>query len=192
MKPVVLSPAGAAFALALLAAAPSLAQQVVRVAPFDSIELEGGGHVIVKHGDVQQVRLIKGSTAFTRFVVDEPRKLRIQACNSDCPPHYNLEVEITTRGVDALGVSGGGAIDSTGGFPAPRKLSLAVQGGGTIDARAMDADRATAAVDGGGDIRVRADGKLTAAIDGGGNIQYWGNARVTQAIDGGGKVERGD
>ncbi|MGH6876399.1 MAG: GIN domain-containing protein [Rhizomicrobium sp.] len=182
----------AVFAVALLAVAPALAQQVVRVAPFDSVELEGGGHVIVKHGGVQQVRLISGSTAFTRFSVDDSRKLRIDACNNDCPHRYNLEVEITTPRIDALAVSGGGAIDSTGGFPPPRTLALAVSGGGTIDTRAMDADSATAAVDGGGTIRVRADGKLTAAVHGGGKIHYWGNPQVTQAIDGGGAVDRGD
>ncbi|HEX4080026.1 MAG TPA: DUF2807 domain-containing protein [Rhizomicrobium sp.] len=182
----------AVLAIGLPLAAPALAQQIVRVAPFDSIELEGGGHVTVKHGNVQRVQLVRGSTAFTRFTVEDGRKLRIEACNNDCPHHYDLDIEITTRNIDALAVSGGGAIDGTGGFPSPRKLALAVHGGGTIDARAIDADKAVAAVDGGGIIRVRADGKLTAAINGGGKIRYWGNPQVTQTIDGGGKVERGD
>jgi hypothetical protein len=168
------------------------AQELVHVAPFDSIELEGGGHVMVKRGDVQQVRLIEGSTAVTRFVVEESRKLCIEACNNNCPHHYNLEVEITTPRIDALAVSGGGAIDSEGKFPPPRDLALAVEGGGAIDTRAVDADKATAAVNGGGVIKLRANDKLTAAVDGGGEIRYWGYPRVTQAIDGGGEVERGD
>jgi Putative auto-transporter adhesin, head GIN domain len=175
----------------LLAAAPASAEELVRVAPFDSVELEGGGHVIVRHGDVQAVRLLRGSTALTRFVVDGSGKLRIEACNNDCPHHYDLEVEITTPHIGGLAISGGGAIDSAGNFSS-RRLALAVDGGGTIDTRTMDVDRAEAAVEGGGVIRLRANGELTAAVNGGGDIRYWGNPRVTQAIDGGGEIKRGD
>ncbi len=159
---------------------------------FDSVELEGGGHAVIRYGDVQQVRLIRGSTAYTHFTVEDGRKLRIDACNSDCPRNYDLEVEITTPHIEALAVDGGGAIDSEGGFQPPHRLGLAIEGGGKIDARAMNAESATAAIDGGGVIRVRAERELRAAINGGGNIRYWGNPRVTQAIDGGGEVERGE
>lgn len=176
---------------ALLAAAPVLAQ-TVRVAPFDKIELEGGGHVVVRYGAVQQVRIVSGSPAVTRFVTDESRKLRIEACNQDCPRHYNLQIVITTPRIDGLGVSGGGAIEGIGRFPPPRRLSLGVEGGGTVDARALNAQNVSAGVDGGGVIRLRATGRLTAAINGGGHISYRGNPEVTQAINGGGSVERGD
>ena len=192
MKTLSSLPICATLVSALLGVTPARAEQFVHVAPFDRIELEGGGHVVIKRGNVQQVRLVEGSLTFTRFTVDEPRKLRIEACRHDCPRHYSLEVEITTPDIDALAVSGGGAIDSEGKFPPPRDLALAVDGGGTIDARAVDADKATAAVNGGGVIKLKANGKLTAAVDGGGSIRYWGNPRVIQAIDGGGEVERGE
>jgi hypothetical protein len=177
---------------AILVSASAWAQSVVSVPHFDSVELEGGGHVVVRYGDVQQVRLISGSTAYTRFMVEDGRKLRIEACNDECPHHYDLQVEVTTPHIDALAVDGGGAIDSEGGFPAPHSLDLAIEGGGKIDARAINAERATAAIDGGGEISVRVESELTAAIDGGGNIRYRGNPRVTRAIDGGGEVRRGD
>jgi hypothetical protein len=179
-------------AIGLSLAVPACAQQIVSVAPFNSIELEGGGHVTVKHGDAQLVRLVQGSTSFTHFTVENGGKLRIDACNNDCPHHYDLDIEITTPRIDALAVSGGGSIEGATGFPPLPKLAVAVDGGGTIDTRALAIDKATAAVDGGGVIRVRADGKLTAAIDGGGKIRYWGNPQVTQAVDGGGNVERGE
>ena len=179
-------------ALALAGATPALAQQVVPVSPFDSIELEGGGNVVVKSGDVQSVKLVQGSLAYTHFTVDGQRKLRIDACNSNCPHHYDLRVEITTPRIDALAISGGGAIQSEGNLAPADHLALAIDGGGTIDARSVDADRAEAAIDGGGLIRLRAHGTLTAAIDGGGEIRYWGNPHVTQAIDGGGEIQRGD
>ncbi|HEX3430975.1 MAG TPA: DUF2807 domain-containing protein [Rhizomicrobium sp.] len=192
MKAVCSLPFSAALVSAFLAVAPASAQQLVRVSPFDSLELEGGGHVIVKSGDVQTVRLIQGSLAYTRFVQDEPGKLRIEACKNDCPNHYDLEVEITTPHIEGLGVSGGGAIDSKGDFPRLRHLALGIEGGGTIDARTIGATKVEAAVNGGGVIKVRADDALTAAVNGGGEIRYWGNPRITQAIEGGGQIERGE
>jgi hypothetical protein len=171
---------------------PALAQEMISVPHFDSVGLEGGGHVVVRYGDVQKVRLIQGSTQFTRFTVDDGHNLRIEACRGDCPRHYDLQVEIVTPQIKGLAVDGGGAIESEGNFPASHGLDLAIEGGGDIDARAMDAQRAEAAINGGGLIRVRAEGELTAAINGGGNIRYWGNPRVTQAIDGGGEVQRGE
>ena len=133
-----------------LVAATATAQTIVPTPPFNAIELEGGGHVTLMHGSVQQVRLLKGSTQFTRFIVErsQPHKLRIEACNNDCPHNYDLEVEITTPGIDTLAVSGGGRIESGGDFPARHQLTLAVDGGGTIDVRAMRSEGATAAVDG--------------------------------------------
>jgi hypothetical protein len=188
----ILSPPCAALASVLFGAVPASAQQFVPVGPFDSIELEGGGHVIVKPGNVQTVRLVQGSLAYTHFTINGERKLRIEACNHDCPHHYDLEVEITTPRIQGLAISGGGAIDSTATRWPERHLALAIDGGGKIDARAIDADRAEAAVNGGGVIRLNAHGNLTAAIDGGGEIRYWGNPHVTQAIDGGGEIRRGD
>ncbi|HEY2445619.1 MAG TPA: DUF2807 domain-containing protein [Rhizomicrobium sp.] len=178
---------------ALVAAAlPASAQTVIPVPYFKSLELEGGGHVTLRYGKVQSVRLVKGSTQFTPFVMSESRKLRILACNEDCPRHYDLEVEVTTPDIDALAVSGGGHIEGDGNFPGQRQLALAVDGGGTIDARAMPSQEAIAAVEGGGKIFVDAERKLTAAINGGGKIRYRGEPNLTQAIDGGGSVERGD
>lgn len=182
----------AAFLCTVLLSAPSWAQTIVPTPHFDAIELEGGGHVVIRYGDAQQVRLIQGSTEYTRFTVEDGGKLRIDTCRSDCPHHYDLDVEITTPRIDALAVDGGGAIDSEGEFPAPQRLALAIEGGGKIDTRAMNAEHATAAIDGGGVIRVRAEKELTAAINGGGNVRYWGDPRVTRVIDGGGEVQRGD
>ena len=47
-----------------LAALPSaaLAGQVIKVPPFKSIELHGGGQAVLRHGDRQRVVLIKGDS----------------------------------------------------------------------------------------------------------------------------------
>jgi len=176
----------------ILAGSTAFAQTLIHVPPFNSIELEGGGHVVVKYGQEQQVRLLSGSTAFTRIEVEEGNKLRIEACNDQCPHRYNLDVEITTPRIDALAISGGGRIEAADGFPPPNKLTLAVDGGGTIDSRSLRVARATAAIEGGGVIKLSAAEKLTAAINGGGKIQYWGEPKLTEAVEGGGDVERGE
>jgi len=175
----------------LIALAPAHAQTVVRVAPFRSVALEGGGHVVLRNGNVQQVRLLKGDPALTRFRVRDDGQLRIEACNDNCPSRYDLEIEITTPAIDALAISGGGAIDVSGGLPCRPGFALAVDGGGTIDSRAMRCAQATVAVNGGGVVRVSAAHRLTAAVHGGGTIKYWGNPELTQAIDGGGEVKQG-
>ncbi|HEY5048554.1 MAG TPA: DUF2807 domain-containing protein [Rhizomicrobium sp.] len=189
-------------ALRLLLAAPAAvgaafaasAATIVPAAPFDSIELEGGGHVTLIRGSVQQVRILKGSTAYTRIHADDsdPRKLIIESCNADCPHPYDLDVEIVTPQIRAVAVAGGGAIESSGTFPAQHSIAVAVHGGGRVDVRSIDSADAIASIDGGGTISVKAAEGLTAAINGGGKIRYWGNPHITEAVNGGGSVSRGN
>src|SRR5690349_25124506 len=96
------------FAL-LLAAVPAAAQGPVAVPAFDSIDLRGGGSVILRHGAVQQVRLIRGSAEVSGFTVDDDGRLKIEVCVDRCRD-YELEVEIVTPDIDALAVRGGGSI----------------------------------------------------------------------------------
>jgi hypothetical protein len=50
---------------------------------------------------------------------------------------------------------------------------------------------ASAAVNDGGKILLRAQSRLAAAINDGGEILYWGDPRVSSAINDGGSVEKG-
>ena len=179
----------AAFTSALAATIAS-AQTTVPLAQFNSIELRGGGHVVLRHGAQQKVTIVQGSTKYTKFEMEDAGKLVIDACNSDCPMQYDLEIEIVTPDVHAVAISGGGRIESAPGFPAQGAITAAVNGGGHIDLRNVAAENGTAAVDGGGHIEIKASLHLTAAVNGGGNIRYVGNPQVTTAIDGGGSVQR--
>jgi len=177
-------------AAATLAGGAALAQTAIRLAPFRSVELRGGGHVVIRHGDAQRVTLLKGSTEFTRTRIKND-KLVIDACNRDCPADYDLEIEIVTPDIDAVAIEGGGKIESAGDFPNQHDIAAAVKGGGSIDMRSIDASSATAAVNGGGKILVKAEHALTAAVNGGGRIDYWGDPNVTSAVNGGGSVSKG-
>ncbi|HTW36887.1 MAG TPA: DUF2807 domain-containing protein [Rhizomicrobium sp.] len=162
----------------------------VPVGHFDSVELRGGGHVILRYGATERVTLISGSTQFTHFHIEDCGRLVINACTYDCPSHYDLEIQILAPHVNAVAIRGGGHIESVPGFPAQGAITAAIQGGGDIDLRTIDAANGTAAVDGGGKIRIHASRHLTAAVNGGGSIAYWGAAEVTSAINGGGSIHR--
>jgi hypothetical protein len=190
MKPFLLA---CASTLVIQAALPSAASPAnnVSVGPFRSIELRGGGHVILRHGSEQRVTLVQGSAEYTRFHIEHDGQLVIDACDEICPHRYDLEVEIVTPRIDGVAIEGGGKIESGSGFGRQASIGVAIEGGGHIDVRSIDAEHADAAVNGGGNISVRADRSLQAAVDGGGNISYWGNPSVTSAVSGGGSVSQG-
>jgi hypothetical protein len=181
-------------AAALLAvAAPAAAQEVVPLGRFDSIQLNGGGSVRLRHGPVQRVTLIRGSTRYSHVRVEgRERELVIDACNGRCPRRYDLEIEIVTPDVAAVAVNGGGEIVVASGFPRQESVAAAVNGGGAIDLRALPVREAAASVHGGGSLKVRPAASLAASVMGGGEIRYWGNPEVASSINGGGLVRRGD
>jgi hypothetical protein len=178
------------FAIAFAASAPALAIESVAVPAFRSVELRGGGQVTLRPGSVQRVTIVDGSSQYTRIRVRRDGKLQIDACNGRCPRNYSLKVEIQSPRAPDVGISGGGAVRASSGFPSQSQIAAAVDGGGVIDLRAVDVANVTAAVNGGGKIDVRPRRSLTAAVNGGGEIRYWGNPQVTMAVHGGGLVKQ--
>jgi Putative auto-transporter adhesin, head GIN domain len=179
------------FTAAIAASAPAVAVEPVPVPAFRAVELHGGGIVTIIPGQAQRVTLLEGSTQFTRVRVDRQGKLEIDACNMRCPRDYHLRVQIETPRIMGLGVNGGGLMTTANGFPRQREIGVAVNGGGKIDARSIDAVTVGAAVNGGGQVLVRSNGTLGAAVHGGGEIVYWGNPTVATSIAGGGAVRKG-
>jgi len=164
----------------------------VPVGHFNAVELRGGGHVVLRYGTAERVTLVSGSTQFTHFHVEDGHTLVIDACTYDCPSHYDLQIQILTPRIDAVAIEGGGHIESLPGFPAQGAITAAIQGGGHIDLSTIAAAKGSAAVNGGGRIRIHADRHLTAAVNGGGSIGYSGNPEVTTAVNGGGSIHRED
>jgi hypothetical protein len=176
------------FAAAFAASAPALAVETVPVPRFNSVELRGGGEVTVRPGPVQRVTLVEGSSRFTNVYMTRGGKLRIDACNNRCPDPYRLRVEIQSPNVPDVAISGGGSIKAVQGFASQSHLAAAVNGGGAIDLRAVDALNVSAAVNGGGRVAVRPGRTLSAAVNGGGEVRYAGNPQVSMAVHGGGVV----
>lgn len=180
------------FAAALATSAPVIATEVLPLSGFRSVELNGGGVVMIVPGPAQRVTIVQGSSQFTRMRVDSDGKLRIDACNQNCPRHYQLRIQIQSPHVPPVGIHGGGSITASTGFSPQRELAAGVSGGGKIDLRAVLADTVAAGVNGGGLIMVRPRVSLAAAVNGGGEVLYSGNPAVTMAVKGGGAVRRGD
>jgi D-alanyl-D-alanine carboxypeptidase len=165
--------------------------QTIQLPLFNSIHVPGNGHVILRPATTQRVRFVKGSLDYTGVTVTDRGLLVIDKCHRKCPPNYQLEIEIGLPGVTKLSVADGGWIRSEGRFSRQQDIAIEVSNGGTIDIRSMPADRVTASIDQGGQIRTVAGISLSATVSHGGVITYWGNARVTRSIDDGGSVERG-
>jgi hypothetical protein len=178
------------FAWALLASVPALASEYVAVPHFDSVELRGGGEVSLVPSPVQRVTILSGSSQFTHIYMRRDGQLRIDACNERCPQHYNLQIRIESPRAPDVAIDGGGTIIASSGFAPQGHLSAAVNGGGSIDARSIQATEVSAAVRGGGKIAVRPRASLSAAVMGGGEIRYGGNPSVSMAVSGGGDVRR--
>ena len=178
------------FAWALVASVPALASEYVAVPHFDSVELRGGGEVSLVPGPAQRVTILNGSSQFTHIYMRRDGQLRIDACNERCPHNYNLQIRIESPRAPDVAIDGGGAIVASSGFAPQHHLSAAVNGGGSIDARMIEAADVSAAINGGGKIAVRPRATLSAAVMGGGEIRYGGNPAVSMAVEGGGDVRR--
>lgn len=161
----------------------------VPVAPFTSIQLSGGGHVIVRSGAQQRVTLVKGDIKISRIVVNGD-KLEISPCSGwSCPRHYDLEVEVMSPNIKGLSIHGGGGIDAQGSFAKQAVLDLQLHGGGDIQAGAIPAETVNASVFGGGDITTKPVTNLNAQVHGGGDITYIGHPpHVASQTFGGGSI----
>ena len=165
-------------------------QQGVSVAPFTSIELDGGAKAVLQYGSPQRVTMLKGSGDISQITVTQER-LIIDKCRDKCPRGYELHVEIVTPHINAISAANGGLIESQGNFPLQTAMSLAVSHGGTVDARAISANYITSAVNQGGRILAKPQMTMVASVSNGGVITYWGDAQVTSSTQHGGVVNKG-
>ena len=171
--------------------ASGAAQTVIPVEQFRSVELHGGGNVIVRHGTTQRVTILEGSLRYSRVRLAGGQRLVIDKCVQECPRNYQMQIEVITPEISAVSVSNGGTVQSRGAFPVQAAIEAGVAQGGTIDIRSIPADAVEASVDSGGRIFIHPRKTLAATVVSGGAITYWGNARVEQSIRDGGVVAKG-
>lgn len=171
--------------------APAFAAETIAVAPFKAIEVHGGGHVVLRHGDVQKVTLIRGDRSVAEIRTAGDGTLMLSPCSGVCWGSHPLEVEVVTPGIAGLTAHGGGEIDAQPGFGTQPKLAIEAHGGGEINARNIPADAVSANVHGGGTAELTARKSLSAEVHGGGEVRYWGHPAVSSEIHGGGSIQSG-
>lgn len=155
---------------------------------FESIELEGGGIVTVRHGPTRAVTVTFQNP--DRPIRSDDDRLVIAPCSGVCRD-IHIEVDIVTPAVSRLAVTDGGIIHVVGDFPRQAAVAASVTSGGTLDIRWLEADSVSASVSHGGRILARPGRHLAASISDSGNITYWGDAAVTSSVQRGGAVARG-
>jgi hypothetical protein len=177
-------------AAALILAGAAFAGTDVKLAPFSGISVHGGGHVVLRHGTVQRVTVIKGDLAKADLHVSG-NTLDISPCRTMCWGHIEFEVEIVSPKIDAIEAHGGGAVEAEGQFPKQPVLHVQAHGGGAIDTRAIPAETVNAEAHGGGAIEVQAISAINAQAFGGGAINYTGNPpHVAAQANGGGSISK--
>ena len=177
------------FPLASVLTGPASGQPTAQSLSFQSIELQGGGIVTVRHGPTRQVTVsYENPDRPIRTVGD---RLVIAPCSGECPRGHHIEVEVVTPAVSRVAVTDGGILHVVGDFPRQAAATASVSSGGTVDVRWLEASKVAASVSNGGRILARPGRELTARISDGGSITYWGDAAVTSSVRRGGVVVQG-
>jgi len=177
-------------AAALLLTGAAFAGTDLSFPAFTGINLHGGGHVVLRHGAVQKVTVIKGDLKKADIHLDG-KTLDVSSCKGWCWNVAELVVEITSPAIDAMEVHGGGDLEAVGEFPHQPVLNVQVHGGGDLDARAIPADTVNASVHGGGDAKVKALTAINANVHGGGDLTYTGNpGQIRSETHGGGTIHK--
>jgi hypothetical protein len=166
-------------------------QEARQVAPFTSIEMSGGAHVLLRNAPSHRVQVIQGSRELSRIEVTRSGELIIDKCRSKCPKGYQLELEVFAPSITSISVAHSGRLESRESFARQTELTVDVSNGGTIDVRSFAADRVIASVSQGGGILTAPRASLSATVSNGGNITYWGDPEVKSSVDHAGAVRRG-
>ena len=170
-----------------------LAETVIPVGEFRWVDLDGGGQVIVRHGPVQRVTLVKGDLENTSVRIGAGQRLLIDHKGKHHRDGYRMQIEVVTPHLTGAAVSNGGTVQVVGAFPAQASIDAAVDNGGTVDIRSIAADSVKASVNQGGRIFTTAQKSLSADVESGGAITYWGDVtHVKEAVRDGGVVQRGE
>src|SRR5688572_11943677 len=94
-----------AFLSTVVVLSSGAAPTVIPVAQFRSVELQGGGNVIVRHGKTQRVTMLEGSLRYSRVRLAGGQRLVIDKCVTECPRHYQMQIEVITPELSAVSVS---------------------------------------------------------------------------------------
>jgi hypothetical protein len=184
------------------------------VAPYTTLELDGGVNLDVVPGGTREVVVTGGRDVIDRVrTVVEDGRLRIWIKDHGIvigkDPFDDVRVEVAAAALDTIRVQGsadlnlgridrdkltvlvqGGAdIDASGTVD---DLTLQIEGAGDADLGELEARTAKVRVEGAGDAELNVSDELDVAVEGAGDVTYHGNPSVRQRVEGAGEVRPAD
>ena len=183
-----------------------LATETRDVGDFTGLDLRGSANVKIAVGQKARVvlelddnllPLIQTEVRNGQLVIDNQQSYRSSR---------GLNVSITVPEMQQLAVHGAGdisivnldsdqfVVDLNGSsdvtaLGSARKLTVTINGSGTVHLEDVVANEATATIRGSGDIRLHVLEELSANILGSGDIRYRGTPQVSKSIQGSGSIE---
>ena len=192
----ILLTAVSAFALSgciIVDAAPSsfapTANAVTKLAPFDRVELRGGGEIMIRFSSDYTFENTSDNSYWAVGIDDDALVL---SCYKSCVGSNSRSGIVTMPRIEGLKIKGGADIDFEGAFEKRDEFKIELLGGGDVNAFAVPADKVDVSIKGGGDIKVSPSSELNVSIFGGGDVQYRGTPEVSKSIFGGGEVRSVD
>lgn len=157
-------------------------KQVLEVASFHGIAVQGSMDVQVHKADVQRVE-VEAQQNLIDLISLEVKNGVWHIGTKKC---YNTDkafvVHISVPSMDAVTLQGSGGVKSANSFTVP-KLHIDVQGSGGVEF-AVDAKHVQAVVQGSGDIKLTGStGAFTATVQGSGDIEADGLEASTVSAD---------
>lgn len=179
-----------AAAASLLFASAALAGTDLTFPAFTGISTHGGAAVVLRHGAVQRVTVVKGDLSKADIHLNG-KSLDISPCKAWCVNSGEFKVEIVSPRIEDIQAHGGGALKAEGDFPKQPMLNLQAHGGGAINVRAIPAETVHAQAHGGGVIKLQALSSIDAQANGGGVISFAGNPpHIISQSHGGGAISK--
>jgi hypothetical protein len=188
------------------AADPSLARESRRVPAFHAIELAGVLAAEVAVGRPASVDIVGETGLLAQVRTEVVDGVLVISTRGKLPRQHQLRAIIGVPDLDALGLSGTGALAAHGVHNARLAIHLAgtgaiavdgatdalrvvLDGTGQIDAEQLAAKAVTVDVSGTGNAALRATGSLDARVTGTGSIDVEGKpARVVRHVTGVGSI----
>jgi hypothetical protein len=183
-----------------------LATETRDVGDFTGLDLRGSANVKIAVGQKARVvlelddnllPLIQTEVRNGQLVIDNQQSYRSSrglSVSITVPELQQLavhgagDISIVNLDSDQFDVDLNGSSDVTA-LGSARKLTVTINGSGTVHLEDVVANEATATIRGSGDIRLHALEELSANILGSGDIRYRGTPQVSKSIQGSGSIE---
>ncbi len=183
--------------------------QTRAVGGFDEVTLKGEGQLVIDKNGTESLSITADDDLLPYLTSDVEGKHLILGTknNVNLSPTKTITYKLSAKDLNAIELSGSGAIDAKGIHSDRLKLVLGgsgdlsiagtadqqettIAGSGNYHGENLKSKSVTISIYGSGDASLNASEKLNALIAGSGSVKYTGDATVTQQILGSGSVQK--